>query len=299
MPAPTPRDELARAIQRWEGLYSSDPDDQGNYIGARLLGTMRGVTAAVVATHRGIPPEQMTVDIVKSVTLEEAADIGVKHFYHGSYRLDTLPWGPTTAVLLDWTWGSGFWSIKMVQRLVKVHEDGVLGPQTRDAYANWVADHGWETTTRMIVDARRSYYLSISQPGTTNSKYRQGWLNRCVWQSPANAEWWANWTANMPPIPAPFTSQGSATPAPVPEPLKPASKSTTLRAAAGAVAGGAATAVDKATDGAVTDIVTETTSKLLGFATVGGIIMWIAVGLTVAGAGYAVWRVTQDRAVPR
>lgn len=298
MATPTPRQELARAIERWEGLYSDHPNDQGNYIGPKLVGTMRGVTGATLAAHRGIPPESVTAEMVKSVTLEEAADIGEQRLYHGAFHIDTLPWGPTTAILLDWTWGSGFWSIRALQRLLNIHVDGAIGPQTREAYVSWVSDLGWEATTRQLVDARRAFYLSISKPGTPNAVFREGWLNRCVWQSPANAEWWSSWTSNMPPLPVPYKSPGKPTPVAAPQPVRPASQSRTLKSAAVAAGGGAVTAVDKVTDGGVTEIITETTTKLIGFTGVGGVIMWIAIGLTVAGAAYAIWRVVDDRRVP-
>lgn len=295
---PTPREEIARAIVRWEGLYSDHPNDQGNYIGSRLVGTMRGVTGETLAHHRGIPPEAVTAEMVKSVTLDEAAEIGVRHFYEGVLGINTLPWGPTTAILLDWAWGSFAWSVKAVQRLIGAHPDGVVGPETRAAYRKWIAAKGWEATTREITEARRRYYLAISEPGTPNAVFREGWLNRCKWQSMDNPEWWATWRTELPPLPDDTFVPGEAKPAAVPMPVKPASKSRTARAAAGAAAGGVITAADKATDGGVTEIVTTTTTKLLSFSGLGGALLWIAVGVTIAGAGYAVYRVIQDRRAP-
>lgn len=295
---PRPDQEIRRAIVTWEGLYSDHPNDKGNWIGPRLVGTMRGVTGETLAAHRGIPPEAVTPEMMKGVTLDEAVEIGVDRFYHGVLGIDTLPWGPTTAILLDWAWGSFAYAVKGVQRIVGAYPDGVIGPATREAYCKWIADKGWEAATREIVDARRSFYLAISQPGTPNAVFREGWLNRCKWQSTENPEWWATWREDLPPRPDPQTTPGLPKPSAVPAPPKPASQSTTLKGAALAVAGTAVTGIDKATGGQITEIVSNTTAKVAGWASIGGAVMWLVIGLTIAGAGWAIWRVTQDRKAP-
>ena len=46
---PSPRDEIARAIARWEGLFQAQPQDAGNYVNGRLVGTTRASYATTGA----------------------------------------------------------------------------------------------------------------------------------------------------------------------------------------------------------------------------------------------------------
>lgn len=294
---PTPKEEIARAIVRWEGLFQAQPQDAGNYVNGRLVGTMRGVTPAVLAAHRGVPAVSITEADMRSVTLDEAAEIGATRFYQGT-GLDMLPWGPATAALVDVGWGSGpRQAVLFAQRLSGAVADGVVGPDTVAKYSNWVRDVGWEDATRAVNRMRRDFYALIISRNPQWEIYRQGWNNRADWMLPGG-DWWKGWAPDMPPPPHHVVLGGPLKPAPVAQAPVPAGKSRTLKAAATAAAGGAATMADKATGGAVTEIVTTTTTKVVGFASIGGAVMWLAVGLTVAGAGYAVWRVVRDRRAP-
>lgn len=294
---PSPKQEIARAIVRWEGLFQAQPQDAGNYVNGRLVGTMRGVTPAVLAAHRGVPAVSITEADMRSVTLEEAAEIGATRFYQGT-GLDMLPWGPTTAALVDVGWGSGpRQAVLFAQRLSGAVADGVVGPDTVAKYGNWVRDVGWEEATRAVNRMRRDFYALIISRNPQWEIYRQGWNNRADWMLPGG-EWWADWAAAMPALPQRAVPAGVPKPEPVAPAPKPASKSTTLKGAAVAAATGTVTAIDKASGGAITEIVTQTTTKIAGWASIGGAVMWLVIGLTVVGAGFAIWRVIEDRRVP-
>jgi lysozyme family protein len=294
---PTPKEEIARAIVRWEGLFQAQPEDAGNYVNGRLVGTMRGVTPAVLAAHRGVPAVTITEADMRSVTLEEAAEIGATRFYQGT-GLDLLPWGPATAALVDVGWGSGpRQAVLFAQRLSGAVADGKVGPKTVAAYGNWIREVGWEEATRAVNRMRRDFYALIISRKPQWEIYRQGWNNRADWMLPGG-EWWKAWADAMPPLPQHVVVAGEVVPKPVAAAPKPASKSRTLKAAATAAAGGAATLADKAADGAITEALSAAAAKIVGFASVGGAVMWLAIGLTVAGAGYAIWRVIRDRRVP-
>lgn len=296
---PTPKEEIARAIVRWEGLFQAQPQDAGNYVNGRLIGTMRGVTPAVLAAHRGVPAVTITEADMRSVALEEAAEIGATRFYAGT-GLDMLPWGPATAALVDVGWGSGpRQAVLFAQRLSGAVADGKVGPDTVAKYSNWVRDVGWEDATRAVNRVRRDFYALIIARNPQWEIYRQGWNNRADWMMPiAGADWWKAWEANMPALPQHVVVGGTVKPEPVASAPKPAGKSRTLKAVATAAAGGVATLADKATEGAITETLSTTTAKIIGFTSVGGAVMWLAIGLTVGGAGYAIWRVVRDRRVP-
>ncbi len=294
---PTPKEEIIRAIVRWEGLFQAQPEDAGNYVNGRLVGTMRGVTPAVLAAHRGVPAVTITEVDMRSVTLEEAAEIGATRFYQGT-GLDLLPWGPATAALVDVGWGSGpRQAVLFAQRLSGATADGRVGPETVAKYGNWVRDVGWEAATRAVNKMRRGFYALIISRNPQWEIYRQGWNNRADWMLPGG-EWWKPWADAMPPIPQHVVLGGAAKPEPVAPAPKPAGRSRTLKAAATAAAGGAATLADKTADGAITEALSAAAAKIVGYASIGGAVMWLAIGLTVVGAGYAMWRVIQDRRVP-
>lgn len=294
---PTPKEEIARAIVRWEGLFQAQPQDAGNYVNGRLVGTMRGVTPAVLAAHRGVPAVTITEADMRSVTLEEAAEIGETRFYRGT-GLDLLPWGPATAALVDVGWGSGpRQAVLFAQRLSGAAADGRVGPETVARYGNWVRDVGWEEATRAVNRMRREFYALIISRNPQWEVYRQGWNNRADWMLPGG-EWWKPWADAMPVLPQHVVLGGAIKPEPVAPAPKPARKSRTLKAAATAVAGGVTTLADKAADGAITDALSAAAAKIVGYASIGGAVMWLAIGLTVLGAGYAIWRVVQDRRAP-
>lgn len=241
MSIPTPRDCIRYAIERWEGVYGNDSYDPGNWItmpdGTRqIAGSKYGVTPAALAAHRGKKPWEMTADVMKAMPLEEALDIGETMFYRGT-GIDTLPWGPATAVLLDIGWGTGVGqAVKLMQRLVGVNADGRIGPLTIDAYTRWIASVGWEQGTREMHRIRMEFYRMLGrQNPAAFGPPQPGWKNRADWMLPGG-EWWAHW-AEMPPLPTP--AEIAPKPAAVAQkPVAPAPEASGGKAIAGVLGGG-------------------------------------------------------------
>jgi len=177
-------DFLVAVNKAWEGLYSDDPLDPGNWSGGlagvgTLLGSMHGVTPLVLAKHRGVDVSTLTAEDMQSVTLNEAADIGESMFYKAPH-FDLLTWCPATAILLDFGWGSGAGQAAMsMQRLVGTTADGVVGPITAKAYNDWLGS-GVDPAQAMYT-MRMDFYRMICQTNPTLQKYFQGWKNRADW----------------------------------------------------------------------------------------------------------------------
>jgi len=191
-----PREGFMEAIETWEGGFQKMPRDSGNWVkvgnSKRLIGTMRGVTPYALAKHRGVPASTLTEADMRGLSLEEAADIGMTHYYEAN-GLNRLPYVPATEVWADIGWGSGpFFAVRKMQKMVGVGVDGKIGPITEKAYTEWVRDRGHEQSVNDIYQFRRAFYISISRPGSRNAKFRKGWLNRANYYLPGT-KWWKTW----------------------------------------------------------------------------------------------------------
>jgi lysozyme family protein len=183
-----PLDFLKAVIARWEGGYESYADDLGNWVttpdGRRIdIGTMRGVTPAALAAHRGVPACTLTAADMQAVTLEEAADIGLVHYYQEPH-FDQFTWGPATAALLDFGWGAGpGQAARSIQRLIGVTPDGAVGPATIAAYNHWIGTQGWDAATQAVHDMRAAFYRYLAESNPADQRFLDGWLNRDDWAS--------------------------------------------------------------------------------------------------------------------
>jgi len=208
MSFPTPHDCIRGAIDRWEGLWQANTADSGNYAHChdgttKLIGTMRGVTPDVYAEDKGIDPCTLTsASMQNEITLDVAADIGVRFFYRAP-RFNRLLWSPLVEMAVDIGWGSGpARGIKMLQQVVGAVVDGGIGPQTAEALEAYLEAHDIGAACETLTAARVQFYLDISQPGSKNAKFRAGWLKRANWYHTSNGDWWDRWRAWTVPTPA-------------------------------------------------------------------------------------------------
>lgn len=279
---PTPFHELSYAIQTWEGLFQDQPQDEANWVNGRLVGTMRGVTPAVLAAHRGIPATSVTKDMMKTVTLTEAAEIGVSRFYKGT-GLDLLPWGPATAALVDVGWGSGpRQAILFAQRLAGATDDGVVGAETVRLYTNWVSQVGWEQATREVHRLRVAFYNLIIQRNPKWEIYRKGWMRRADSMLPGTI-WWRAWEGDLPDVPTLVDPAGH------PKDIPAVAQASQARTAVGATVGGASVV-----GAGVVEAITVAGGQVTAAGNAMGIVKWAMLALALGGAGYAVYRVIQD-----
>lgn len=152
-----------------------------------MVGSQHGVTGAALAVYRGVPRSSITVEVMKKLSLDEAADIGMRDYYKGP-RFDLLEWGPATASLIDWGWMSGpRRAIIELQRVLGVADDGALGPQTAKAYADWVKKVGWSKATDVVRDVKIKFFESLGR-----AEFIDGWKNRSNYYG-SNTSWFKSW----------------------------------------------------------------------------------------------------------
>lgn len=147
--------------------FSDDPDDVGG-------ATMIGVTISTFETYckrKGYP--KPTVERLKNIPYSQWLDI-MKSMYWDKWQADKINNQSIANVLVDWVWASGLYGIKIPQRLLKLQDDGIVGPKTLSA----VNSFNQETLFNLIQVARRAYIEDIIRRRPSNAKFRTGWLNR-------------------------------------------------------------------------------------------------------------------------
>lgn len=195
--SPTPEEFLEDVINTWEDMdgqhvLSLNPDDSGNWYNGVLIGSQHGVTAPALAQHRGISTAEVTPEMMRTVTLKEAADIGESQYFKAIHE-NQLLWGPVTAALLDWGWMAGPHNpIRHMQILCGADADGVIGPQTVKDYNDWIRRVGWASAMQLMHATKEAYFRSLGMP-----QFIQGWLNRNDWCSLQNGKWWAQWDLRL------------------------------------------------------------------------------------------------------
>jgi lysozyme family protein len=146
-----------------EGGYGNDPKDRGNWTGGaigqgKLSGTKFGISAAAY-------PE---VDI-KSLPKQDAMEIYMRDYWD-ECECDKLPW-PVNLIVFDGAVQHGTKTmIKLLQRAVKVTEDGYFGERSERA----VNFYKPKELAALLCSTRIFHYQKLSGWQI----YGRGWVNR-------------------------------------------------------------------------------------------------------------------------
>jgi lysozyme family protein len=155
-------DKAFRAVIGIEGVYSSDPDDTGNWTGGKkgvgeLKGTKYGISAA----------SYPDLDI-KNLSLVNAKAIYLADFW-SALRCDELP-DMMKLPVFDMGVNQGrAAAAKTLQRAARVNDDGVIGPLTIKAV--WASE---VMTWQRFMSKRAVRYTTAA----TFWKHGDGWMNR-------------------------------------------------------------------------------------------------------------------------
>ena len=154
-------------LEKWEGGWSDDPDDNGNK-------TMKGITLATYIIYCRIEGYPFpTAERLRNITPEIWEDI-FKTMFWDRWKADEIDSQSIANFLVDWYWNSGIWGIKIPQRLLEVKQDGIVGPVTLNA----VNSEDLETFFERIKDSRIQYVENIVRNNPSQSKFLKGWKNR-------------------------------------------------------------------------------------------------------------------------
>lgn len=153
-------EEAFKLVIGHEGGYVNDPQDPGG------------------ETKYGISKRAYPNENIKDLTLSRAHEI-YRQDYWAAVKADHMPHG-VRYPLFDAAVNHGPKAArKMLQRALRVDDDGIFGPITLNAVArhhNRVAD-----LLRDFQVARLSYYASIAQhKPRVFARFRRGWLRRTL-----------------------------------------------------------------------------------------------------------------------
>jgi lysozyme family protein len=178
---------LLPKILKWEGGFVNDPADSGG-------ATNKGVTLATYKKwckiHNLQPP---TVNDLKAITDETVMAI-LKEFYWDKMRADEIKNQSIANLCVNTLWGSGTGYIKTIQAVLKVKQDGIVGPITLAKLNNWrpqedIFNRLWNRRKKFFLDIVDSsvavYEKKIGRKATerelmkyTKKRFLKGWLNR-------------------------------------------------------------------------------------------------------------------------
>ena len=164
----------------WEGVYSADHGDPGNWTGGDVgKGELRGTKIGVSA--RAYP----MLDI-KNLTKEEAATDVYLPDYWIKYKCDQMPY-PVNIVHFDCCVNVGNITLrpkgvvekhnranKMLQRAASVEDDGIIGPATLRAIQN----DNPQFLALSAINERDSYYETLAKQSAYFASCLKGWKNR-------------------------------------------------------------------------------------------------------------------------
>ena len=160
-------DKLISQVFSLEGEYSTDRADTGNYLNGdtsgKFIGSNHGISADVLAKHLGKTP---TAKDMRNLTKDTARDI-YKNNYWDKFSMDSLP-EDLQPIVFNAVVNSQGHAVKVMQKLLGVEEDGVVGPKTREAMKSATF------TKEQFKDNLLEKYKTFA----TWPQHGEGWTNR-------------------------------------------------------------------------------------------------------------------------
>lgn len=155
----------------WEGGYSNDPDDSGNWYKGNLIGTNKGISAPVLAEYLGRTP---TVEDMQNLDTDTFMEITKNKFWNKIHG-DEINDQHVAELVCDWVYNSGSAAIRSVQFAAGMKADDIDGVVGSKTIAAINANNGKELFEK--IKALRIEYLNDIATGV-KAKYLKGWLRR-------------------------------------------------------------------------------------------------------------------------
>lgn len=159
---------LAQFILSFEGGFVNDPKDRGG-------ATNRGVTIGTWRSQGYDKNGDGVIDVkdLRLITAEDATRI-MRRNYWNRYRADSINDQSVANILVDWLWLSGRWAIVLVQEMLGLKADGIVGPKTIAAI-NSVSPAALFVR---IKDRRVRYIDDLIKRKPSQKHFENGWRRR-------------------------------------------------------------------------------------------------------------------------
>lgn len=150
-------------IKKWEGGFSNNAKDKGG-------ATNSGIT---LTTYRKFYGSGKTVEDLKNMTTNEWDYIFRKGYYY-PIKAHLIQDDYVALAICEMSWMSGIKpTVKNVQRVLGLVDDGIIGPITLTAL-NTNSDEVFDK----LIDMRKTWYNSIVENNPSQQVFLKGWLNR-------------------------------------------------------------------------------------------------------------------------
>lgn len=154
-----------------EGGYQKYIEDSGNYNSrGDLVGTNWGISAKTYESYLNRPPTETDM---RNMSKQTAIQI-YKRNYWDRIKADDIQSQAVANVLFDGHVNHGGWGVRMIQEVLGVAKDGVVGPITLHAINS--ANPG--QLVARYVERRRQAYHWLADNRAGQRKFLNGWLNR-------------------------------------------------------------------------------------------------------------------------
>lgn len=157
---------LAPWIRSWEGGFANVKGDSGG-------ATNMGVTIATWKDYCKKKGIQGTVASLRTMTIEQWTDI-FRTGYWNRWMSDNITDQNIANILVDWIWMSGPATIRKVQQLLGVEQDGIVGTNTLSELNKREQKKLFDA----IHDRRMKFIDDIVKRNPSQKKFRTGWIRR-------------------------------------------------------------------------------------------------------------------------
>jgi len=160
-----------KKVIRWEGGYQRHENDPGNYNSdGDLVGTNHGISAPVAENFLGFPPNRK---MMYNMKFSLAMCIYRDRFWN-RIKGHEIASQQLANILFDGHVNHGTWGIRIMQDVVGVKRDGIVGPITLGAINR--ADP--KDTFNNYKQKRIDFYHAIVRRSPHMRVFLRGWLNR-------------------------------------------------------------------------------------------------------------------------
>ena len=159
--------KLLPIIAQWEGGWSDDENDHGGK-------TNRGITLETWRNEGYDKDLDGDIDEYDLMMIDNGDFNMIVSRRWKWWKADRIKNQSIANLVVDWTYNSGSWGIKIPQRVIGVNPDGKVGNDTLNA----INSGNQKDIFTLIWNARFKFINDIVSRDPSQKRFLKGWLNR-------------------------------------------------------------------------------------------------------------------------